>query len=116
VCLGELGEGGDVGAGVAQHGRDGGELVLQHAGRHPGHVGLHHHRVQRHIDAPRGVSRLGKNDPVRVLGILIVRSPAVLDTTSSRLPLRWVVRVWLRSWRAAPMCAVARWPLQDEES
>jgi hypothetical protein len=39
----------------------------------------------------------GKNDPLRSLGILSSTSPALVDSSRSRLPLRWVVRVSLRS-------------------
>ena len=45
----------------------------------------------------RGSSRLGKNDPDRSLGIFTVRSPLVVVTVLSRVPLREVVRSSLRS-------------------
>lgn len=47
--------------------------------------------VQRHVDAPGGSSSDGKNDPVRIFGVITVRSPAVVDTVRSREPLRCVV-------------------------
>ena len=55
----------------------------------------------------RGASSVGKNDPVRVLGIFTVRSPAVVETILSRVPLRWVVRAAVRSCGPAPISAVA---------
>jgi hypothetical protein len=54
----------------------------------------------------RGSSSEGKNDPVRVLGIFTVTSPTPVVTVFGRLPLRWVVRVSVRSCAPAPMCAV----------
>jgi len=36
----------------------------------------------------RGVNNEGKKDPVRVLAIVTVRSPLVVDTVLSRVPLR----------------------------
>ena len=45
----------------------------------------------------RGANRVGKNDPVRSLGIFTVKSPLVVDTVLSRVPLRWVVRASDRS-------------------
>jgi len=41
----------------------------------------------------RGASNEGKNDPARSLGIFTIKSPAVVETVFSRVPLRWVVRV-----------------------
>jgi hypothetical protein len=55
----------------------------------------------------RGASSDGKNDPERTFGIFTVRSPAVVATSLSRVPLRWVVRLSVRSCGPAPMCAVA---------
>ena len=71
------------------------------------HVRPDHHRMQRDVDPAAGVSSVGNNDPVRVLGIFTVRSPAVVVTVLSRVPLRWVVRVSERSCGSAPMCADA---------
>jgi len=55
----------------------------------------------------RGASSEGKNDPVRVFGIRTVRSPAVVETVLSRVPLRWVVRAADRSCGPAPITAEA---------
>src|SRR5205814_7062181 len=55
----------------------------------------------------RRLSSAGKNDPVRTLGIFTVRSPAVVVTALSRVPLRCVVRASLRSCGPAPIWAVA---------
>ena len=54
----------------------------------------------------RGSSSSGKKLPVRSLGILTSRSPAGVDTSLGRCPLRWVVRVRVRSWGSAPIRAV----------
>jgi|BarGraNGADG00212_1021973.scaffolds.fasta_scaffold07736_3 hypothetical protein len=37
----------------------------------------------------RGVNNAGKKDPVRVLAIFTVRSPLVVETVLSRVPLRY---------------------------
>ena len=55
----------------------------------------------------RGASSAGKNDPVRVLGIFTVTSPTPVVTVLSRVPLRCVVRVSVRSCGPAPINAVA---------
>jgi hypothetical protein len=55
----------------------------------------------------RGASSAGKNDPVRTFGIFTVKSPAVVVTILSRVPLRCVVRVSVRSWGSAPIWALA---------
>src|SRR3954447_16491948 len=55
----------------------------------------------------RGASRDGKNDPARTFGIFTVRSPAEVATSFSRVPLRCIIRVSVRSCGPAPMCAVA---------
>src|SRR4051794_889968 len=49
----------------------------------------------------------GKNDPLRNLGIRSSTSPPLVVSSRSRAPLRSVVRVSLRSYRAAPICSVA---------
>ena len=45
----------------------------------------------------RGSSSDGKNDPSRSLGIRSSTSPALVDNSRARLPLRWVVRLAERS-------------------
>src|SRR4051794_1696514 len=49
----------------------------------------------------------GKNDPLRNLGIRSSTSPPLVVSSRSRAPLRSVVRVSLRSYRAAPIRSVA---------
>jgi hypothetical protein len=49
----------------------------------------------------------GKKLPARSLGIANSTSPAAVDTSLGRCPLRWVVRDSLRSCGAAPITAVA---------
>jgi hypothetical protein len=46
--------------------------------------------------------RDGKKLPVRSLRILSCTSPAVVDNSRGRWPLRWVVRPELRSWGGGP--------------
>src|SRR5512135_3745160 len=55
----------------------------------------------------RGSSKEGTNEPVRVLGIATVTSPAAVVRVFGRDPLRWVVRVGVRSCGPAPIAAVA---------
>src|SRR5512135_3744267 len=55
----------------------------------------------------RGSSKEGTNEPVRVLGIVTVTSPAAVVSVFGRDPLRWVVRVGVRSCGPAPIAAVA---------
>ena len=70
-------------------------------------VGLHDHREQRRSIRRRGSSRDGKNDPARSLGICSSTSPAVVVSVRGREPLRWVVRLSVRSCGCAPIAAVA---------
>ena len=49
----------------------------------------------------------GKNDPVRSFGIRSSRSPAVVDNTRGRWPLRCAVRTSERSWGSAPITEVS---------
>ena len=51
----------------------------------------------------RGSSRDGKKLPSRSLGMRSSTSPALVESSRVRLPLRWVVRASLRSNRAAPI-------------
>ena len=51
----------------------------------------------------RGSNNDGKNDPLRVLGIATCTSPAGVDTTRGRRPLRWFVRDSVRSCSPAPI-------------
>ena len=60
-------------------------------------IGLHHHREQRLVHPPAPLQQLGKKLPVRSFGIRSSRSPAVVDRVRVRWPLRWLVRVSLRS-------------------
>ena len=53
----------------------------------------------------RGSSSSGKNDPLRSLGIPTVMSPAGVDTSLSRCPLRRFVRLRDRSCGSAPIRA-----------
>lgn len=55
----------------------------------------------------RRSNRLGKNEPWRSLGMASSTSPAAVDNSLGRCPLRCVVRVSARSWRPAPMKEVA---------
>ena len=63
--------------------------------------------MQRDVDAPARRKQRGEERSERTFGILTVRSPAVVVTSLSRVPLRWVVRVAVRSSGPAPTCAVA---------
>jgi hypothetical protein len=45
----------------------------------------------------RGSSRAGKKLPWRSLGMASSTSPALVESSLERLPLRWVVRVAVRS-------------------
>lgn len=49
----------------------------------------------------------GKNEPRRSSGVLSATSPAVVDTSRGRCPLRRLVRPSVRSWGAAPTASVA---------
>lgn len=55
----------------------------------------------------RGSSSSGKNEPLRSFGIANVRSPALVESTFGRVPLRWVTRSGVRSHGSAPIFAVA---------
>ena len=55
----------------------------------------------------RGSSSSGKKLPVRSLGIPISMSPAGVDTSFGRCPLRCATRAGVRSPGAAPMRAVS---------
>jgi len=55
----------------------------------------------------RGANNEGKERPGPQLGIFTIKSPAVVETLFSRVPLRWVVRVGVCSYGLAPMWAVA---------
>jgi hypothetical protein len=55
----------------------------------------------------RRSSRLGKNDPARSLGMRSSKSPAVVDSTRGRCPLRCPSRVSVRWCGAAPITAVS---------
>ena len=50
---------------------------------------------------------LGKNDPVRSLGIASCTSPALVVSSRGRCPLRSVVRASVRSYRPAPITSDA---------
>jgi hypothetical protein len=45
----------------------------------------------------RGSNSAGKNDPSRSLGMRNSTSPALVDSSRDRDPLRCAVRCWLRS-------------------
>src|SRR5512135_769743 len=81
--------------------------VVDLAGAHPVDVGLGDDGVQRPVDAPARLEQGGKNEPVRVLGIVTVTSPAAVVRVFGPDPLRWVVRVGVRSCGPAPIAAVA---------
>ena len=55
----------------------------------------------------RGSSSDGKNDPTRTFGIRSSTSPAGVDSSRDRDPLRWFERVSIRSCGAAPIAAVS---------
>src|SRR5215216_4727922 len=55
----------------------------------------------------RGSRMTGKYDPLRSFGIRSSTSPAWVASNRSRAPLRSVVRVSVRSYRAAPILSVA---------
>jgi hypothetical protein len=55
----------------------------------------------------RGWSSSGKKLPLRSFGIRSSTSPAGVDTSRSREPLRWAVRVSVRSCFAAPISEVS---------
>jgi hypothetical protein len=55
----------------------------------------------------RRSSSEGKNDPARSFGMRSSRSPAVVVSVRGREPLRWAVRLSLRSWAPAPIVAVS---------
>ncbi len=83
--------------------------VVDGAGGHAVDVGLHHHRVEGLVDPPprRGDKMLGKNDPARSFGTVNAMSPAWVVSRRGRDPLRSVVRDSVRSYRPAPITAVA---------
>ena len=81
--------------------------VVDLAGRHAVHVGLHHHREQRPVDAPAPLQQRREERALPQLRISSSTSPAGVDNSRARCPLRWVVRVSVRSCGPAPMIAVA---------
>jgi hypothetical protein len=83
------------------------DQVVDLAGRGAVSIGLHDDRQQGPVDAAARSSSAGKNAPSRSLGILSWTSPALVDSSRERVPLRWAVRVSVRSCRPAPMCWVA---------
>ena len=50
----------------------------------------------------RRSSTLGKNEPLRSLGIFSSTSPALVVSRRGREPFRWLERVSVRSWGSAP--------------
>lgn len=66
------------------------------------HVGLTTTACKATLIRRRGCSRVGKNEPVRVLAIFTDRSPEVVETTFVGLPLPCVVRVSFCSCMPAP--------------
>ncbi len=88
-----------------------GDEVIDGAGRDPVDVGLHHHRIQGLIDPPARCEYLRKERPFRNAGIPRARSPAFVEGTRGRCPLRCVVRPSARSHAPAPKRAVASTPI-----
>lgn len=71
--------------------------LVDFAGGDPVDPGLADHRVEGFVDAFTGVEQGGENDPFRIFGIARSSSPAGVATVVGRVPLRVVVRSWLRS-------------------
>ena len=59
------------------------------------------------VDAAASVEDAGKETPLAHFGIFKSTSPAFVESNRSLIPLRWVVRVAVRSKRSAPTRAVA---------
>ncbi len=59
--------------------------------------GLHDDRPQGPVDAPAGLEQSGEEAALAELGDGQPTSPALVDSTRERLPLRWVARVSVRS-------------------
>jgi hypothetical protein len=71
--------------------------VVHAARRDAVDVGLHHHHVERLVDAASGLEDAGKNEPLRSLGIRSSTSPAFVASSLGRVPLRSVTRSSVRS-------------------
>ena len=64
------------------------DQVVELAGRDAVDIGLHHHRVERSVDAASALEDLGENEPDRNFGILSSTSPALVASGRGRWPLR----------------------------
>ena len=88
----------DLGLGDPGLEPESGHEVVDLAGRDPVHVGLHDHGEEGPVDAPAALEDArGRSVPWRSFGILSSTSPALVETSRSRVPLRWVMRLSARS-------------------
>ena len=75
--------------------------------RHAVDVGLHDHRPQGPVDAPARLEQGREEAALAQLGDPQLESPALVESSRSRAPLRWVVRSALRSYGSAPIAWAA---------
>jgi hypothetical protein len=88
---------GDLGLGDAAVDAQGTDQVVDLAGGGAMHVGLHHHRQQRPVDAAARLQQRREERARAQLGMRSSTSPALVDSNRARVPLRWAVRVSVRS-------------------
>ena len=70
--------------------------VVDLAGGGAVHIGLYHHRQQGPVDPAARFQQRREERPLARLGIFRSTSPALVDSSRERDPLRWVVRCWER--------------------
>jgi hypothetical protein len=71
------------------------------------HLGLHDHREQRPVDPAAGLQQRREERSLPQLGDPQLDITGLVDSSRLRVPLRWVVRVSVRSYRLAPICWAA---------